>query len=118
MLLLGLVMLVVRFTGYALAPNPGIVLVFQMLHGPTFAALWLAGVAYVAEIAPPGLGITAQGLFTGVFMGLGSALGALVGGFLFELVGFSQLFLVTAGGIFLAAVGFAFSLLKQRSPNL
>lgn len=88
-----LVMITIRMLGYSFATRPQIAVLFQLLHGPTFAAIWMAGVAYVAEIAPPGLGNTAQGLFTGVVMGLGSALGAIVGGFLYQSVGFSTMFL-------------------------
>ncbi|MCA9947837.1 MAG: MFS transporter, partial [Anaerolineales bacterium] len=56
----------------------------SLLHGPTFSAMWSAGVAYADETAVPGLSTTAQGIFNGTVLGLGSALGAVIGGFLYE----------------------------------
>jgi PPP family 3-phenylpropionic acid transporter len=63
---------------------PWQVLVISLLHGPTFAIMWTAGVAYAIKIAPKGLGTTALGVFSGTTFGLGSALGALTGGWLYQ----------------------------------
>jgi len=106
LILFGLLMISIRLLGYSSTNTPAIALTLQLLHGPTFAAIWMAGVAYVAEIAPPGLGNTAQGMFTGVVMGLGSALGAFIGGFLYQSVGFSQMFLFAGVAVFLAFLTF------------
>jgi predicted MFS family arabinose efflux permease len=106
LILFGLLMISLRLIGYSLVTAPIFVLLLQLLHGPTFGAIWMAGVAYVAEIAPPGLGNTAQGMFTGVVMGLGSALGALLGGFLYQSIGFSMMFLVTGVSVFTTVLVF------------
>jgi MFS family permease len=106
LILFGLVMVTIRLVGYALAPNPQVALLLQLLHGPTFAAIWMAGVAYVAEIAQPGLGNTAQGLFTGVVMGLGSALGAFLGGYLYQSLGFPRMYAIFGSVVFIAALVF------------
>ena len=66
---------------------PWQVLVISLLQGPTFAVMWTAGVAYAIQIAPRGLGTTAMGVFGGVVFSLGSALGALTGGLLYQHVG-------------------------------
>ncbi len=105
-ILIGLLFTVLRLAAYAMVTTPELALVVQLLHGPTFAALWLAGVAYVAEIAPPSLGNTAQGIYTGVVMGLGSALGAYSGGVLFRAVGFSQMFMGMALVVLLSVIVF------------
>lgn len=102
----GLLMIAVRLIAYSLTTSPNVALIIQLLHGPTFAAIWMAGVAYVAEIAPPGLGNTAQGLFTGVVMGLGSASGAFLGGILYQRVGFSQMFRMAGLVVFAAFIFF------------
>ena len=86
--------------------RPEWVLLIQLLHGPTFAALWMAAVAYVSEIAPPGLRNTSQGLLTGFVMGLGSMLGALIGGIMYEQVGFSIMFSYAGTGILVLTVSF------------
>ena len=104
LLLIAMAAYVVRLAAYALMPSVWFVLPIQALHGMTFAAMWVAGVSYAYELAPPGLGATAQGLFTGVTMGLGTATGALVGGLLYDLVGPEAMFmwvaLVVALGMF------------------
>ena len=106
LILFGLLMIVLRLLGYAIAKTPELALVFQLLHGPTFAAIWIAGVAYVAEIAPPGLGNTVQGLFSGTVQGLGSALGALLGGILFRSIGFSAMFMWMGLAVFVGLILF------------
>jgi predicted MFS family arabinose efflux permease len=71
---------------------PWIALPTQLLHGPAFSAMWLAGVAYAAESAPERAQATAQGIFGGVQMGLSAALGAFTGGWLFERGGGTLMF--------------------------
>ena len=66
---------------------PWQVLIINLLHGLTFSLMWTAGVAYANQLAPPGLGATAQGVFAGTVMGLGSALGAFSGGIIYDAYG-------------------------------
>ena len=74
----------------------------QLLHGFTFAALWTAGVSYANSAAPRGMGATAQGVFSGVTMGLAAATGAFVGGWLYQGVGPVLMFRWAGIGIALA----------------
>jgi MFS transporter, PPP family, 3-phenylpropionic acid transporter len=83
---------VLRMVSYALMPTAWFVLPIHLLHGLTFSAMWVAGVSYANEIAPPGMGATAQGLFTATTMGLGAAGGAVIGGLLYDRIGPAQLF--------------------------
>ncbi|HBY07932.1 MAG TPA: hypothetical protein DEH22_09180 [Chloroflexi bacterium] len=106
LLLASLIFLSLRFFAYAVITEPGWALAIQLLHGPTFAALWIASVAYVAEIAPPGLRNTSQGMLTGFVMGLGSTLGAIIGGVLYESIGFAQMYLWAGVGILLLIILF------------
>ncbi|MBP9503597.1 MAG: MFS transporter [Candidatus Promineofilum sp.] len=71
---------------------PWLVLPISLLQGPSFAVLWSAGVADADAVAPPGLGATAQGLFAGMVLGLGSALGGFLGGPASEFIGYAGLF--------------------------
>lgn len=82
----------VRAFAYLAMTVPWQVLPISLLHGPTFAALWAAGVSYADETAPAGLGATAQGMFGGAVTGLGMALGAFSGGFLYDAYGAASIF--------------------------
>ena len=78
------IMYVVRALALSYIHLPWMILITQLLHGLTFSAMWVAGVSYADEIAPPGLGATAQGLFSGIFMGISAATGAVLGGVLYQ----------------------------------
>ncbi len=75
---------------------PELVLLPQLLHGITFSLFLVAGVTYAQEIAPEGMGATAQSIFTSTNMGIGGIVGALLGGYLYELFGIQQMFLAAA----------------------
>jgi MFS transporter, PPP family, 3-phenylpropionic acid transporter len=92
LLTLALLITVARSLAYASIRAPGWVLPIQLLHGATFSAMWVTGVAYANEIAPEGLGATAQGLFSGVFFGLAGVIGGLIGGMLYENLGAVMMF--------------------------
>jgi len=64
----------------------------QLMHGPSFSALWAGAVVYAADQAPRGLGATAQSLFNSVFMGVAATAGAFLGGLLYDLLGLAQTF--------------------------
>jgi predicted MFS family arabinose efflux permease len=74
-------------------------------------------VADADAAAPPGLGATAQGLFSGMIFGLGSALGGFLGGPAYEALGFARLFTII-GWITLATLGlFVAARLAPRRMN-
>ncbi|MEZ4620514.1 MAG: major facilitator superfamily domain-containing protein 6 [Caldilineaceae bacterium] len=110
LLLLSLSASVVRMTAYALMPAAWYVLPINLLHGLTFSAMWVAGVSYANRAAPLGMGATAQGLLSGVSMGLAGAIGAVTGGYLYEAVGPAATFgwagaCVACGLLFFAVAG-------------
>lgn len=76
----------------------------QLLHGPSFGVLWIAGVSYARELAPLGSRAVAQGMFTAVTGGLGSFVGSILGGAIYDAWGGSGTFLVAAAFTALAAV--------------
>jgi PPP family 3-phenylpropionic acid transporter len=92
MIALALAATTVRNFAMGMITNPWLVLPISLLHGPSFAVLWAAGVADADAAAPPGLGATAQGLFSGMMFGLGAALGGFLGGPAYEAIGFAALF--------------------------
>jgi PPP family 3-phenylpropionic acid transporter len=114
LLLLSLLAAVVRLFAYTLLPPVWLVLPINLLHGLTFSALWVAGVSYANEVAPKGLGATAQGLFTGMTMGLGSAGGALLGGLLYDSLGPTAMFRVAASCVLVGLLFFAVAGRERR----
>jgi MFS transporter, PPP family, 3-phenylpropionic acid transporter len=105
MLIVSLLAILVRLLAYSFASTAWMILIIQLLHGLTFSMLWVAGVAYSNRSAPQGLETTAQGMFSGVVMGLSSSVGAFVGGWLYELAGPQMMFRWTAIGILILMAG-------------
>ena len=92
LLVVGLLASALRLLAYSLATEPLHALCVQLLHGPSFALMWMAGVSWANRIAPPGTGATAQSLFGGVNFGLGGTAAALAGGALLERVGAAAMY--------------------------
>jgi PPP family 3-phenylpropionic acid transporter len=84
MLVIAMTTIGLRLIGYSLTTQPWVVLVIQLCHGLTFAAIYTAGVHYADQVAPPGMKATTQGMFGGTLMGFGSAAGGLLGGLLLD----------------------------------
>ena len=104
----------VRALTYSFLVVPWLILLVQLLHGPTYGLFWAAGITYASEIAPPGFGATAQGVFSAVYMGLGGTLGALSGGWLYDGLGPQRMFLWS--GLGLLAGTLAFFLAERLLP--
>jgi PPP family 3-phenylpropionic acid transporter len=91
-----------RLILFGLNTSPDLILLIQLLNGVSFAAMWMAGVAYAHEHAPEGMTATAQGLFAAMVFGIGNATGGFLGGPLLETLSGRGLFLVY--GILVSAV--------------
>jgi MFS transporter, PPP family, 3-phenylpropionic acid transporter len=104
LLLLALFFLALRLVGYALAREPWHFLIVQLLHGPTFALIWIAGISYADSLSPPHLKATGQSLFSATLSGLGGTLGGFTGGVLYDAVGAVQMFRFAAVALVVAGV--------------
>lgn len=91
---ISLVLMGLRGLMFAAVSTPLMVYLVQAFGGTMFALLWLAGVSYAEENAPLGLKSTAQGLFSAMSFGFGSAVGGFIGGILLESIGGRSMFLV------------------------
>ncbi|XP_033342281.1 major facilitator superfamily domain-containing protein 6 isoform X2 [Megalopta genalis] len=72
----------------SLASTPWWVIPIELfMQGPTYALCYTSIVAYASKIAPPGTSATVQGIVAGMDDGFGFAIGSLVGGILYKLLG-------------------------------
>jgi len=117
MILLAFIVLFIWLTGLSLIKDPNFIPFFQIFGGAGFALIQSGSVAYVNRRAPKELGTTAQALRGGVLSGLGTGIGALISGMLYEFSGSSALFrimsLVQLGGFVLGVLIF----LRERRMN-
>ena len=118
LLMFSLAASVMRAYLYAAATEPWQALLIQLFHGLTFSTMWVAGVSFAGEIAPPGLGGTAQGMFTSTVMGLGGISGALAGGILLDRVGASGMYFWSGTAVLVGLLVFTlFGRLGQPRQN-
>jgi MFS transporter, PPP family, 3-phenylpropionic acid transporter len=113
-----MVLTAVRLLLFGWNTSPDLILLIQLLNGLSFAAMWMAGVAFAHEHAPAGLTTTAQGLFAAMVFGIGSATGGFIGGPLLETVGGRGLFLAygIVVSVFVAAGAVLYRLLPKETP--
>lgn len=116
-------MLLCGFLGFAIAWSligfasaPWQLLLLTGLHGLCFGTFWIAVVAYASEAAPPGLGATSQALVGAAQAGLGWAAGAIVAGYLWDLVGPRSVFTAGAGMALMAALLFFLGSRQRITP--
>lgn len=107
------VALIVRLFLFAMMREPQWAIAVQLLHGLSFSAMWTAGVSYAHELAPVGVGASAQSLFGATLFGLAGSTGALFGGRVYAAAGPETLFL-WAGFSALIGLG-VFGLSEWRS---
>jgi PPP family 3-phenylpropionic acid transporter len=107
LLTIGLAATALRCGLYGLVNVPWTALVVQLLQFFTYPMLLVAGVSYADENAPPGLGATAQSIFSSSLMGFGFAAGGFIGGVLIEYIGVQQMFLAFGIVILIAALIFS-----------
>lgn len=115
LLTLGMGMTGVRLLLFAAVSAPAGVLLFQILNGLTFPAVWVAGVSFAYKHAPPGLSATAQGLFSATVFGFGAAAGGLLGGLLLGAAGGRAMY-ATMGLLVLASLALLAPLGRRLSP--
>ena len=114
LLTLSLFAFVLRALAYAFIPSAWLSLPIQLLHGLTFSITWAAGSTYARQIAPPGMGATAQSLFIATIFGLGGTAGALLSGTLYQAVGSARMYFWMAFIILIAAIAFLILVRNQR----
>ncbi len=116
-LLLGIAGRALRFGAYAFPLSFPTLIALQTLHSLTFAAVHTASVTWVGVKAPPKARALTQTLYASALMGVGSALGAQIGGFIAQHWGLNFLFGLAGLTNGLALV-LGWILLKEPSPTM
>jgi len=108
LLALGLLMQTVRFVLLSQLRVPEWAVAINMLNGPGYVFFWNSAVYLVAQLAPRGLGATAQGFLTSA-LNLAGIVSSALSGVLYDGLGYSGLYGVVAviclGSLLLFVVG-------------
>ena len=116
LLILSMFATMIRLFLYAIFTSPTGIIVFQLINGFTFATLWVAGVSFINENAPPGLSATTQGVFGAAVFGFGAAGGGFIGALLLERLGGGQMY--ASFGVMLLVMLIVYVLLERRLPKI
>jgi PPP family 3-phenylpropionic acid transporter len=85
----------IRLVLYAIMPDAWWVLPISLLNSLTFGVYWIATVAYVDQMASDEIKSSAQGMLYAV-LNVSRMIAALLSGYLYDLVGGGNLFLISA----------------------
>lgn len=116
LLILSMFATMLRLFLYATVTSAAGILVFQLINGITFSTLWVAGVSYINENAPPGLSATTQGVFGATVFGFGAAGGGFIGALLLERVGGAQMYGIF--GVMMLVMLIVYVLFERRLPRI
>ncbi len=103
-LLLGYSLVIVSFTGYALAASPWMLLAVTGFKGFGFGLYYVSTVTMINERAPEGLYTTYQSIMYTLGWGIAPLIGSPLSGILFDGLGPSKLFIIAAAVVFAAIV--------------
>ena len=98
------------FTTASLIKQPVFFLFFMVIAGAGFSLMHAGSVSYVNMRAPKQIGTTAQAIRGAIQMGLGSSIGALISGVLYQAYGSAVLYRIMA---VVAFIGFLLALLLR-----
>lgn len=108
----------VRFVIFPLMENPWIVLPFEILQGFTFAGVWSVYIKYLCEDVPKEFMGTLQGFLHGVYWGLGSGTGGMLGGLFVETWGARVTFWIFAIAPFINMLIFLLIQKMTKKPDV
>lgn len=100
-----------RLLLYALEPTAPVVVVIQLMHALSFGLMLSAGIAHVNRVVPLARRGTATTAFNALGIGLAVFTGAVLGGHLVEIAGFTGMFALIA--VFPAASAVIFTLRRR-----
>ena len=89
-----------------------VIIIIELLHGACFALSWAAGIDVAQTIAPPKFKSTFVGIYCTLFNNAGGFIGNIVGGYLYESLGYQALWGSTLCLVVMSIV--LFSLTKNK----
>ncbi|XP_070547026.1 major facilitator superfamily domain-containing protein 6-like [Ptychodera flava] len=92
-LYLGLICYAIRFLIYSYLVDPWWVMPAEILQGITFAAVWTVLASYLALAVPNDSFATMQGILHGIYWGLGTGVGNMLGGLFVDFFGAVRTFI-------------------------
>ncbi len=101
---------ILRWTLLATSTDLGLLIAVQALHALTFGAAHLGAMHFIARAAPPGLGATAQSLYSAVSGGVAMGLAMLLAGALYDAAAGQAFLAMTA----LSTAGLGMALILWR----
>ena len=120
LILIAVVSILPRFWWTGGAPTAGSLIVLQSLHGLSFGAFWIAGIALLSELSPPEAPNAGQSLLPASAFGAGHLAAVLLASFTLPLMPTQDLFQWIALGSLATTVltlGFTLGPWKQRIPS-
>jgi len=114
MMILSFVVLCVWLIAASLIQQPALFLFFMVIAGWGFSLMHAGSVAYVNQRAPKQIGTTAQAIRGAIQMGLGSSVGALISGALYQAYGSAALYRIMGSFAF---IGFLLALLLRSTER-
>ncbi|KAK3582988.1 hypothetical protein CHS0354_027113 [Potamilus streckersoni] len=117
-MVLGLIGYCIRFSVFAAMTDPWLIIPTEILQGFTFAGVWSVYIKYLSTSVPSEYLGTLQGFLHGVYWGLGSGSGFLIGGVLVQNYGAVVTFWSFAVGSFVNLIIFAITQKVSKKPKI
>ncbi len=91
LLIISMFLMMLRYSLFAIMPNPAWALGINTIYGPGFVLFWNSAVNYANRLAPPGMTATAQGLFAST-TSLAGVVSSVLAGWIYDTLGGPGLF--------------------------
>lgn len=115
LLITAMFLMIIRYALLGFMQAPSWAVAINVLNGPAYVFFWNSSVTYANKMAPPGLAGSVQGLLNST-LSLAGVISALLTGWLFDVLGPNQIFLVMAFSCLAALILFMGGNLKLSHP--
>lgn len=107
----------VRWLMTGFIDSPMMLLTIQVLHGISFAVLFLAAIEYLYNAVPEGVQATGHMVFMGITFMITGIIGSSVGGFIFDHYGGPTLYFTLSVSSFIGMIGFIYFYYREKGKN-